>query len=103
MNNIRIGVRLGAAFGFILLLLIIIALTGFNRIQSLGDTAATLAGSRYQKASAATSLRYYSIDMSRLARNVILADTPDKKLVLRKTMIPSGTRRLLPLSHLTEC
>lgn len=84
MNNIRIGVRLGAAFGFILLLLIIIALTGFNRIQSLGDTAATLAGSRYQKASAATSLRYYSIDMSRLARNVILADTPDKKIGFKK-------------------
>lgn len=84
MNNIRIGVRLGAAFGFILLLLIIIALAGFNRIQSLGDTAATLAGSRYQKASAATSLRYYSIDMSRLARNVILADTPDKKNGFKK-------------------
>lgn len=84
MNNIRIGVRLGAAFGFILLLLIIIALTGFNRIQSLGDTAATLAGSRYQKASEATSLRYYSIDMSRLARNVILADTPDKKIGFKK-------------------
>lgn len=84
MNNIRIGVRLGAAFSFILLLLIIIALTGFNRIQSLGETAETLAGSRYQKASAATSLRYFSIDMSRLARNVILADTPDKKNSFKK-------------------
>lgn len=84
MNNIRIGVRLGAAFGFILLLLISIALTGFTRVQSLGDTAETLAGSRYQKASAATNLRYYSTDLSRLVRNVILADAPDRKAGFRQ-------------------
>ncbi|RRZ89443.1 methyl-accepting chemotaxis protein [Erwinia sp. 198] len=83
MNNIRIGVRLGAAFAFILLLLVIVALTGFNRIQSLGDTADTLAGSRYQKASAATNLRYYSTDLSRLVRNVVLADTPDRKAAFK--------------------
>ncbi|MDF2911903.1 methyl-accepting chemotaxis protein (plasmid) [Pantoea agglomerans] len=84
MNNIRIGVRLGAAFSFILLLLIIVALTGFTRIQSLGETADTLAGSRYQKASAATNLRYYSTDLSRLVRNVVLADVPDRKEVFKK-------------------
>lgn len=50
MNNIRIGTRLGAAFAFILLLLVIVAFTGFTRIQSLGEMADTLAGSRYQKA-----------------------------------------------------
>lgn len=84
MNNIRIGIRLGTAFGFILLLLIITALTGFNRIHSLGDTAQELAGSRYQKASAATNLRYYSTDMSRLVRNVILADTQDRQAGFKK-------------------
>jgi len=84
MNNIRIGVRLSAAFGFILLLLFIIALTGFSRIVSLGDTAETLAGSRYQKASAATNLRYYSTDMSRLVRNVILADDPIRRAAFKK-------------------
>lgn len=84
MNNIRIGTRLGAAFSFILLLLIIVALTGFSRIQSLGETADTLAGSRYQKASAATNLRYYSTDLSRLVRNVVLADEPDRKEIFKK-------------------
>lgn len=83
MNNIRIGVRLGVAFGFILLLLVIVALTGFNRIQSLGETADTLAGSRYQKAAAATNLRYYSTDLSRLVRNVVLADAPDRKAAFK--------------------
>ncbi|MEN4699993.1 MCP four helix bundle domain-containing protein [Pantoea agglomerans] len=75
MNNIRIGTRLGAAFAFILLLLVIVAFTGFTRIQSLGETADTLAGSRYQKASTATNLRYYSTDLSRLVRNVVLTST----------------------------
>lgn len=42
MNNIRIGTRLGTAFAFILLLLVIVAFTGFSRIQSLGETADTL-------------------------------------------------------------
>jgi len=84
MNNFRIGTRLGAAFAFILLLLVIVASTGFSRIQSLGETADTLAGSRYQKASAATNLRYYSTDLSRLVRNVVLADAPDRKAVFKK-------------------
>lgn len=83
MINIRIGVRLGVAFGFILLLLVIVALTGFNRVQSLGETADTLAGSRYQKAAAATNLRYYSTDLSRLVRNVVLADAPDRKAAFK--------------------
>jgi len=84
MNNIRIGTRLGAAFAFILLLLVIVVFTGFSRIQSLGEMADTLAGSRYQKASTATNLRYYSTDLSRLVRNVILADTPDRKAVFKQ-------------------
>ncbi|MFL6612662.1 MAG: methyl-accepting chemotaxis protein, partial [Pantoea agglomerans] len=84
MNNIRIGIRLGLAFGFILLLLVIVAVTGFTRIQSLGETAETLAGSRYQKASAATGLRYYSTDLSRLVRNIVLVETPDRKAIFKK-------------------
>jgi len=103
MNNIRIGIRLGTAFGFILLLLIITALTGFNRIHSLGDTAQELAGSRYQKASAATNLRYYSTDMSRLVRNVILADTQDRQPVSRRTMIGFVSKSPHRLTESTGC
>lgn len=84
MNNIRIGTRPGAAFAFILLLLVIVAFTGFSRIQSLEETANTFAGSRYQKASTATNLRYYSTDLSRLVRNVVLADAPDRKAIFKK-------------------
>nr|WP_238329352.1 methyl-accepting chemotaxis protein [Pantoea vagans] len=53
-------------------MLLISALTALMRVQSLGGTAETLAGSRYQKAAAATSLRYYATDMTRLVRNIII-------------------------------
>lgn len=79
MYNIRIGMRLGVAFGFILFLLLSIALTGFDRIQSLGQVADDLANVRYQRVAMAANLRYYSVDMSRLVRNVILADDPGRK------------------------
>ncbi|MGE9550265.1 methyl-accepting chemotaxis protein [Erwinia amylovora] len=85
MNNIRIGVRLGAAFTLILGMLLISALTALMRVQSLGDTAETLAGSRYQKAAAATSLRYYATDMTRLVRNlIILSGDPSRQVSFKK-------------------
>lgn len=79
MHNIRIGTRLGAAFFFLLILLVITAITGLLRIQSLGDTAETLAGSRYQKAAGTSNLRYYSTDLSRLVRNIILSEDPVRR------------------------
>jgi methyl-accepting chemotaxis protein len=84
MRNIKIGLRLGTAFSFILLLLIAIALTGFSCIHSLGDTTENLIGSRYQKTSAANGLRFFSIDMSRLVRNIILTDETDRKYGFKK-------------------
>ncbi|AWP35327.1 methyl-accepting chemotaxis protein [Pantoea vagans] len=85
MNNIRIGTRLGAAFIFILAMLLITVLTGLSRIQSLGNTAETLAGSRYQKAAAAVNLRYYATDMTRLVRNVIILNgDPSRQAAFKK-------------------
>ena len=84
MHNIRIGTRLGVAFGFLLILLVITALTGLARIQSLGDTAETLAGSRYQKAAGTSNLRYYSTDLSRLVRNIVLSEDPVRTAGFKK-------------------
>lgn len=72
MNNIRIGVRLGAAFGFMVLLVMFMVLIGIVKINSLGRANDQISGSLYTKASASLSLRYYTSDMSRLARNAIL-------------------------------
>ena len=72
MNNIRIGIRLGAAFGFMALLVIFMVLIGIVKLNSLGQINDEISGSLYSKASSSSSLRYYTSDMSRLARNAIL-------------------------------
>jgi methyl-accepting chemotaxis protein len=72
MNNIRIGIRLSAAFGFMALLVMFMVLIGVIKINSLGNANDEIAGSLYSKSSSSLSLRYYTSDMSRLARNAIL-------------------------------
>lgn len=79
MNNIRIGIRLGAAFGFMALLVIFMVLIGIVKIDSLGRANDEISGSLYTKASSSLSLRYYTSDMSRLARNAILLSDPTQR------------------------
>ncbi|PQK94904.1 methyl-accepting chemotaxis protein [Pantoea ananatis] len=99
MNNMKIGVRLGAAFGFILLLLIVIALAGLLRIHSLGDTVDKLAGDRFDKATAATNLRFYVTDMSRLVRSIALADDPAQKEKLKQNYEQARNRLVSAFSE----
>lgn len=79
MNNIRIGIRLGAAFGFMALLVMFMVLIGIVKINALGNTSDEISGSLYSKASSSLMLRYYTSDMSRLARNAILLSDVTKR------------------------
>ncbi|MEW5289835.1 methyl-accepting chemotaxis protein [Erwinia papayae] len=72
MGNIRIGVRLGAAFGFMALLVIFMVLIGIVKANSLGSATNEISGGLYSKASASQALRYYISDMSRLTISAIL-------------------------------
>lgn len=84
MYNTKIGVRLGVAFGLILILLCCIAFAGFNRVQSLGEVANELANTRYQRVAIANNMRYYAVDLSQLVRNIIIVDDPIKKAEFKK-------------------
>lgn len=79
MNNIRIGIRLGSAFGFMALLVIFMVLIGIIKMNSLGSISDEISGNLYSKASSSSSLRYYTSDMSRLARNAILLKDESKR------------------------
>lgn len=72
MKNIRIGIRLGIAFGFMALLVVLMVLIGIDKINSLGNANDEISGSTYSKAAASQSLRFYTSDIGRLARNAIL-------------------------------
>ncbi|QZY97652.1 methyl-accepting chemotaxis protein [Pantoea dispersa] len=79
MNNTRIGVRLSVAFAFMMLMVFFMALIGISRLVSLGSTTELIAGSLYSKSTASSELRFYTADMSRLARNVILINDPARR------------------------
>lgn len=49
-----------------------LSLIGIVKINSLGRAHDEISGSLYTKASTSLSLRYYTSEMSRLARNAIL-------------------------------
>ncbi|MCH9272142.1 hypothetical protein MND01_22825 [Pantoea ananatis] len=51
MNNIRIGIRLVAAFGFMGMLVIFMVLIGITKTRSLADANSEIAGGLYAKAS----------------------------------------------------
>ena len=54
------------------LLVTFMVLIGTVKINSPGETNEKIAGPLYTKSSSSLSLRYYTSDMSRLARNAIL-------------------------------
>ncbi|UUE10565.1 methyl-accepting chemotaxis protein [Dickeya zeae] len=79
MNNIKIGTRLWMALGFMMLLVIIMALSSISRLQSLGNTTVSITDNIYTNVEAASSIGFFTADMSRLARNIILMDDPERK------------------------
>ena len=84
MNNIRIGIRLSVAFGFMALLVVFMVLIGIVKIRSLGNANDDISGSLYNKATASQSLRFYTSDLSRLALNAILIkDESEREKTLR--------------------
>ncbi|BBL28739.1 methyl-accepting chemotaxis protein [Pantoea ananatis] len=78
MNNIRIGIRLVAAFGFMGMLVIFMVLIGITKTRSLADANSEIAGGLYAKASESAMLSFYAQDMSRLARIAVLQPDPAK-------------------------
>jgi len=54
------------------LLVVFMVLIGIDKINSLGNANDEISGSTYSKAAASQSLRFYTSDIGRLARNAIL-------------------------------
>ncbi|MGG6110637.1 methyl-accepting chemotaxis protein [Pantoea allii] len=91
MNNIRIGIRLVAAFGFMGMLVIFMVLIGITKTSSLGDANSEIAGGLYSKASASALLGFYTQDMSRLARIAVLQQ--DDPAQVEKTIASYQSQR----------
>ncbi|QJW77375.1 methyl-accepting chemotaxis protein [Burkholderia glumae] len=74
MKNLKIGTRLALCFGALMVLVVITALMGIGRISALSATTTQITENIYVKAAATSKLGYAVLDMSRLARNMILSN-----------------------------
>lgn len=74
MNNIRTAVKLGAAFTFMMLMAIALAFLGIKQFYIMGKTSEIITKKLHPQAQLSAALLFYSADMSRLARNIILID-----------------------------
>ena len=77
MKNLRIGIRLGIGFGFILFLLTITTFLGITRLGVQNDATQAITTSLYPKVAAAQQLAYLMADMGRVLRTLILAPDAD--------------------------
>ncbi len=77
MKNLKIGMRLGIAFGLVLLLLVAIASVGVTRLNAAGKMTSEIVKDRYSKALYSNNIKA-SVNISGAnLRNALLATTPE--------------------------
>ena len=77
-KNMRIGTRLGLGFGFITVILIVIAYFGLTRMEILNDRIVELTENRYKKTVVANAITDHINEQARFIRNVLLfKDDPE--------------------------
>lgn len=92
-SNLRIGARLGLAFGVVLLITALMALTGMWRLGSLKDEAHKLAYEEVERASLTQKwVENIRINWVRTAA-ALHADTPERVGILQKEM--DGTSKVI--------
>ena len=72
VKNMRVGARLGAAFGLVILLLIIVSATAVNKINHINQTIDSIVNDRYAKVRLAFEVRDGVNDQIKFLRGLVL-------------------------------
>ena len=72
ISNLKIGTRLGAGFGVVLLLLLLVAGVAIGRIQSINSAVSTILDDRYVKVTLARAIQDEVNVQARFIRNAII-------------------------------
>ena len=75
IGNLKIGVRLGGGFAFLLILLSIIVGVSYTRLSGLSDNIQDIANDRMVKIQMSSDIMENTLIMARAARNVRLRPT----------------------------
>ncbi|MBI3479347.1 MAG: methyl-accepting chemotaxis protein [Nitrosomonadales bacterium] len=97
----KVGVRLGLAFGFVLILLAAIAVIGINRLSNLNDDMDKLANNYYPKIEMANEIAFRAMDNARIVRNLILV-TDDKAGATNKENYDKNSARITEIFEQLE-
>ncbi|WP_313537625.1 methyl-accepting chemotaxis protein [Pantoea sp.] len=84
MNNIRTSVRLGSAFALMMLMTLALTFFSIRQFNVMGDTTDIITDKLIPQTELTDSLLFYAVDMSRLARNIILTDDKSEEARFRQ-------------------
>ncbi|MES2830558.1 MAG: methyl-accepting chemotaxis protein [Pseudomonadota bacterium] len=77
IKNLKVGHRLGVAFGILILFILAISLVAIQRLSDQNQSADVTINTVYPQAAAAQNAAFLAVDNSRLVRNLILR--PDER------------------------
>ena len=72
ISNMKVGARLGAAFGLVVLLLIIVSVTAITKISSINDAVEQIIGDRYVKVRLAFDVRDSVNSQIKFLRGIVI-------------------------------
>src|SRR5665647_1504906 len=77
-TNMKVGTRLAAGFGLVVLLMIGITLLGITRLSALNDSTSLIVNDRYPKVGLANAVLTGISDTAIKMRNMLILDDPEK-------------------------
>ncbi|KNH31707.1 methyl-accepting chemotaxis protein [Pantoea agglomerans] len=93
IKNMKVGMRLAAAFGIIVTLLIVIGVTSITRINSINTAIASIVDDRYVKVRLAFDVRDGVNDQIKYLRGMVIDTTRPEMNVKRYGQLDEATQR----------
>ena len=78
MGNFKIGVRLGAAFSVVIVIMLIIGGVAISKLNTLDDDITVLVSDKYPKVMMLENVKNHLSIIARGLRNMLLVDTPEE-------------------------
>ncbi|WP_312829990.1 MCP four helix bundle domain-containing protein, partial [Pantoea anthophila] len=93
ISNMKVGIRLAAAFGIIVTLLIVIGVTSITRINSINTAIASIVDDRYVKVRLAFDVRDGVNDQIKYLRGMVIDTLHPEKNAKRFGQLEEATQR----------
>ena len=90
-KNLKIGVKLGVGFGFVLILLIVVSTTSVLRIVDLAANTSTIVTDRMPKIDMSNEIMQNNLIIARSLRNIVLST--DKNVEKAQLEIIANARK----------